>query len=169
MYALGGDGGVVVDEIHYQNAHGLLVFWQAIGRRYGTPFSLFGDNTAFWALARDERLTVDERLALLCTYDDAVLGRDEFKRTAAAFDAVTALLRPPHGVWHLDTMANDLRRWLNRADIECVVWNWTSVNDSRFDGEWSEDDILTPFSLATAIADGVPLWRIAVPTLTPPA
>lgn len=123
------ESGGIENYREFPNAiRGAVLLWTYLSRRYldldGMP--LFGgeDTKRLWALATDERLSEDERIALQTTFDGVMVRRDDFERVAAAFDVVGPMM---DDAGHLPAWAATLREmWLD-PDCFAACWNQTSV------------------------------------------
>lgn len=161
MFIIDNDG-LVTEEKEYRNSHGTMVLWRALGHKYNEEVPLFRDNPAFWKLQNDSRLTPAERTAFRSTLDGAVAKRADLLDLAAAFDEVTATIPHEGLVWHLDSMARDIRA-AYEVGAAAVGWHQTSTNgDCIFSGKYADDDVThLPFKMAEAIEAG-DAWVITV-------
>jgi len=155
-----GEDGEVAERHTYRNAHGLMTFWFELARRYGVEFNLFGDtgDAPLWALARDERVSIEERVTHLASFDALVFMRKDFLRIASAFERVTELYAEQRAgrVWHFDQMAVHIRAAHAAGDVVAIGWDWNSVSCDFFGDRYLSDDEdagPTPFNLAEAVVE----------------
>ncbi|MEE9341060.1 MAG: hypothetical protein V3V21_05290 [Thermoplasmata archaeon] len=108
---------------------GAPLIWNHLGRKYlRTHWSFINnaDTEALWTLQNDPRLADYERLALLSTFDNAMLRREYFELMADALFAIAEEKSAPRP-GHLVEQAITFRAML--ADEECYAacWIQTSV------------------------------------------
>lgn len=101
------------------------------GQSYGFLPTMDEDETnRLWALAKDERVSEGDRLALVSTFDNVIVKPEDIEAIADALES----FQPPNE--NLALQASLIRQAL--ADgCRGVCWNQTSVNESPW---WYYDD-----------------------------
>lgn len=95
IYKVPKSGGIE-NYREFPNAfRGAALLWTYLSQRYlglgGMPLR-DEDTKRLWALATDERLSEDARIALQTTFDGAMVRRADFERVATAFDALGQMM-----------------------------------------------------------------------------
>lgn len=122
----------------FRNAWGGAWFiWDALWRKYCREGDLSvltlaneREREALWQLDRDERLLVDERIALISTFDYCLIHRQDALRVADAFDAFVTLheRRRTGRACSLPLQAIYLRELAQCPEVREIGWWQQSVS-----------------------------------------
>jgi len=108
---------------------GAWFVWDALWRTYVDADGLThaSDRTRLWALADDPRLTADERIALITTFDYAMIRKEECLQVAGALDRFAAHYERRRGrTSSLVQQAQYLRELAAHPDVREVCWQASS-------------------------------------------
>lgn len=137
LYILNGKSTTHLAE--FRNGWGSApICWDYLSKKYlgldGYP--LFGDMQPVWNLARDERLTIPEKVALLMTFDGAYIPLSNLKDAAEACEAFGKECEDGGRVNHWPAFGAELRRaskMKHNRHARGVCLSCTSVNDPWID------------------------------------
>lgn len=148
------ENGAFVEVAEFGNAWGSAArIWSALAERYcgDTAYWLVcrseEEQRRFWALAKDERLSREERIVFAWTFDRALVDRPHFEEMARCLDTFRAIYPAGEKVCHLSLHAALLRRLasedhgLSFAPFAVGIWQ-TSVSECSWivrEGEEGED------------------------------
>ena len=171
-----GDDGVMHAGRAFQNSWGGAWFiWDTLWRTYidavGYAVGLLTleAQQTLWALDRDSRLTVDERIALVTTFDRCLIRREDAPVVADAFDQFVARHERRRGdrACHLPLQALYLRELANAA-IREIGWQQTSAAVDLWAVYLDDQDEGRPYNVATDtghffLFDDYPELRVPCP------
>lgn len=132
LYKVPERGGVEEFEEYRNSWGGAMFVWNSLATHFLEPKhrSLFNEEAAsrVWNLDGDLRLTDEERITLMTTFDNVMVKRENFVRVAEAFEMFLELHPPGNRVESLSKQAATLRRISDDAEFFAVCWNQTTVN-----------------------------------------
>lgn len=140
VYAVDGDGDVVL-LTEFRNAwRGAMLVWHEIAKKYGVLNEWgYPDIEASWKLARTTQLTEPEWCTMVCTFDDVIIPREHFEYVARMFAA-----------FPFDGHYRELAKLIPTLgpSIRGLCFNGTSVNENPWwvFGE-NEDDEGRPYNI----------------------
>ena len=103
LFTVNANGDVVGGAATVPNNHrGAPLLWEWVRAKYMPKLDrtdlLFGSNLdPFWALVRDARLPVDERVAFATTFDNMIIRREHVPHAAACLRSTAAKIGDMHG------------------------------------------------------------------------
>lgn len=143
-YLLGVDGLMQPDREWSNGMLGALTLWTYLARTYLDPRAPRGTDRymlpsaqlfvpdvsrRLWALAGNSSVRRHHRIALMTTFDRAILRRADFVAAADALESAADDVQRGGSQSHLAAQA----RWLNsvaeREDVAGAGWQQTSVSD----------------------------------------
>lgn len=105
-----------------------------------------------WDLGESEKLTAEEKIILLSTFDDVIVMREDIPKIISSFRTFDPLSSLPEQAEIIEDLYN------NDPDMIAIAWNQTSVNGqawkewdtSNDEGENEDtDDQLIPYNIFT--------------------
>lgn len=110
---------------------GAAYIWSALSRKYlgSSAEWILGKIGDLWALQKDARLEVCERVALIMTFDGCIVRKENLTRLADHLHAFQCWQLPmePNACCHIDVLADDLIDLQKREDVAGVCFYWTTV------------------------------------------
>jgi hypothetical protein len=134
-------GNEIVDEKEFKNAWGgAATIWNALFEKYmKNPENKYdswlwrissGKGQDLWDLWKDERLTDCEKIALLATFDRALIKKENFGKFANYLrEFATLHPRPKDKVYHLE----DWIKFIGASDADLIGFYHNSVGDNPWD------------------------------------
>lgn len=141
IYGFGKDG-TVKSSIDIKNAwHGAMAIWKILEEKYlpslpkpdwairmKEPDRYWSRITAIfenkmqeiWDLAKDKRLSLNERIIMLSTFDDVLLKREDAERLVQAFKNF-------NGETSLSLQAEAIKKIIKDKEIIAIGFNQTSI------------------------------------------
>lgn len=123
----------------FHNSHlWARVYWDWLGKTYlnmtDGEFFISSNYKKIWALFKDERIPVEQRIALGATFDWVMVKREDIHRLVPAFERVANISNNDR--W--SEMAKSLEKYLteDRDDV-AICWTVTSITDP-----WHVPDII---------------------------
>lgn len=117
-----------------KNSHrGAMSIWNYLEEKYLPPLNRYGmkisraisfekeDIDELWGLQHDNRLSESEKIALLSTFDNVVVLKQDIPRLCKSF-------REFPGNTSLHEQADLIEKLINDRHCFAVFWNQTSVN-----------------------------------------
>ena len=143
-------GGISVAK-EYRNSHRFYsMVWRELQEAYlkerKHPMGFFTDDIwePTWKLVKDERLSYEERIVLACTFDYAIIKREQFQTLIDCFKAYSTY----HETGHMWAIADDLRELMENEAVYGVGFEY-SISDQWRDwsrretgkkDEWGDDE-----------------------------
>ncbi len=119
----------------YKNAYGSApLIWSYLTKKYLKSDSYFAVTDKLWKLIDDHRLSRDEKLCLIFTFDYFTASKKHIDVFAGALENIGTKAKEefPSFANHLSAIAGDLRK-LNKLDFSRFCFNCTSVADIWFE------------------------------------
>lgn len=133
-------GGSYEELEELRNAHGSApVVWGKMFERFvgGEEFSYWSRTDELWPLWRRKDIAPSLRAVLAMTYDNAYVEREHYARAAADIRAfLTEFSLDPERANHWPRIAEVFE---SAPDCPAVGFQWTSVSENPFQGEWDEE------------------------------
>lgn len=137
----------------YQNSHGYLAYiWDALYKRYVSKKNPWGswlmDPEPLWALKDDMRLKPCERNILLCTFDNAMIKKEDFGKYTDSISEFLKLHTNTNRVNHLTKIIEDVSA-IDDESVISIGWYGMSVCENPWK-EWNEEnDEYTEYDIST--------------------
>jgi len=127
--------GHISTDKEYRNSHRFYsIVWRTLQESYlkehKHPMGFFNEAVwaATWELYKDDRLSYDEKVVLACTFDYAIIKREQFQTLIDCFKEYSIY----HESGHMWAIADDLRELMNNESVYGVGFEH-SISD-----QWHE-------------------------------